>query len=138
MSLDKVLDEIQDDLLSGDFDAEMKYATHFLHIESLKEISSQELKETTEVFKISVDIYNDLVELSSPAEIVEMIESLTYRLAFYMALSRRIEISYTAAQMIIDKVASGELKPGQPEKTDNKLEELQKQLKRFGKSLDNN
>jgi len=112
MNLGKVLEEIQDDLLSGDFDAETKYATHFLKIESLKMIPMKELKVSTEDNKEITDVYNKLAELSDTSELPEMINALSDRLAFYMALSQKLEVRYMASQIIINKLVSGELKPG--------------------------
>lgn len=138
MNLSDLLDEIQTDLLGGDFDAEIKYATHFLKIESLKKIPPQELKANAEDNKDITEVYKNLAELSTTSELTEMIDTLADRLAFYMALSQMLEVRHMASQVIINKLVSGELKPGKSQKakarfdiTQNSGDDGQKRARRI-------
>lgn len=126
MNLSDLLDEIQMDLLGGDFDAEIKYATHFLKIESLKKIPMQELKMNAEDNKDITEVYKNLAELSTTSELTEMIDALANRLAFYMALSQMLEARYMASQIIINKLVSGELKPGKSQNANTRFKVLPK------------
>lgn len=125
MNLGNLLDEIQDDLLDGNFDAETKFATHFLKIESLKKISTQELKAGAEDNKDITKVYKNLTELSTTSELTEMIDAMADRLAFYMALSQILEVRYMASQIIINKLVSGELKPRKSQKAKTRFDIVQ-------------
>lgn len=107
--------------MSLDYDlyTEVRFGIHLLKIESLEKIKIQELQAGFEYNKNLTKIYKKLSKLSTTSEeLIERIGLISARLAFYMTLSQKLEEKIVAAQSIINKLESAELKPGIPKKTE--------------------